>query len=235
MCVCELGAEQMRRCLLLRALCHSFLFSQVGNARWNILSLIWGFISSTPPPDCATVSWGWGWGVEGGVGAHFSTPGTESQEGATLRDARGDLWLVVGPEQRILKTSSPQRQLCHSWALLPISLQHHHRPLPFFSYKSQWPLLLQSPLRERGRRGWADSQDPHALARCHLTLNKGRVAGVTKLQPTGRHTLYECAIVRVKIQGIWFGWTVILVSKVQPWLIKRQSHDMRANKHLTMV
>lgn len=80
-----------------------------------------------------------------GVGAWVSTVGPEVQGGEKLWDALGDLWLMVGLGERILKTSLPERHLWHSWALLPISLQHLPSPL---SYKSQWPLLFQSPLRE---------------------------------------------------------------------------------------
>lgn len=78
----------------------------------------------------------------GGFGIHF---GTRIHGGEKLWGALGDLWLMVGLGENILQTSLPERHLCHSWALLPISLQHLSSPL---SYKSQWPLLFQSPLRE---------------------------------------------------------------------------------------
>lgn len=58
---------------------------------------------------------------------------------------------MVGLGERILKTSLPERHLCHSWAHLPISPQHLPSPL---SYKSQWPLLFQSPLREARGEGF---------------------------------------------------------------------------------
>ncbi len=85
------------------------------------------------------------------VGAWVSTVGLESQGGKKLGDTLGDLWIMVGLEERILKTLMPERHLFYSWAPLPISL--HHLPSPL-SYKSQGPLLFQPLLRERGVLLW---------------------------------------------------------------------------------
>lgn len=92
------------------------------------------------PPDCVDVA----------VLSVLHGGGTRIQGGEKLWGALGDLWLIVGLEERILKTELPERHLFHSWALLPISLQHLPSPL---SYKSQWPLLFQSPLREERLQG----------------------------------------------------------------------------------
>lgn len=104
---------------------------------------------------CVDLAFPWVLRVE----ARVSTQRPNSKEERTMRRSRRSL-SHGGTWGGDLNTSLPERHLCHSRALLPVSLQHLPSSL---SYKSQRPLLFQVPQRERRERGGVVLTDMDSL------------------------------------------------------------------------